>query len=165
MHAHQTLQEHYGGEDAHFVSVVGGGALGIADGVGGWQESGVNPADYSRTFMRVACAFVEGTCTSSAAGPRELGQGLPPAAAAAADSLDGDDALSASATLDPRAALDVAHQLTRVPGSATACVVQLCSDSERLVAANLVSRGELGAALWGTRLCKGGARGIGGVAG
>ena len=34
----------YGGEDAFFVSDVGGGAFGIADGVGGWQESGVNPA-------------------------------------------------------------------------------------------------------------------------
>ena len=35
---------HYGGEDAYFVSDVGGGAMGVADGVGGWQESGVNPA-------------------------------------------------------------------------------------------------------------------------
>ena len=30
----------YGGEDAFFVSeLVGGGAVGVADGVGGWQES------------------------------------------------------------------------------------------------------------------------------
>jgi protein phosphatase PTC7 len=35
---------HYGGEDAYFVSGLGAGAMGIADGVGGWQESGVNPA-------------------------------------------------------------------------------------------------------------------------
>jgi serine/threonine protein phosphatase PrpC len=34
----------YGGEDAYFVSSVGGGALGVADGVGGWADSGVNPA-------------------------------------------------------------------------------------------------------------------------
>ncbi len=42
--ATSTIQVHYGGEDAFFVSSVGGGALGVADGVGGWQESGVNPA-------------------------------------------------------------------------------------------------------------------------
>lgn len=35
---------HYGGEDAFFVSDVGAGVAGIADGVGGWQEAGVNPA-------------------------------------------------------------------------------------------------------------------------
>ena len=34
----------YGGEDSFFVSDIGGGAFGIADGVGGWQESGINPA-------------------------------------------------------------------------------------------------------------------------
>jgi hypothetical protein len=39
-----AVQESYGGEDAHFVSHVGGGAFGVADGVGGWQESGINPA-------------------------------------------------------------------------------------------------------------------------
>ncbi|KIZ06030.1 serine/threonine protein phosphatase [Monoraphidium neglectum] len=50
----------YGGEDAFFVSAAGGGALGVADGVGGWAESNVNPAAYARSLMRVACAFVEG---------------------------------------------------------------------------------------------------------
>ena len=52
---------HYGGEDAHFISEVGGGSCGVADGVGGWQESGVNPAEYSRTLMLMASAFLEGT--------------------------------------------------------------------------------------------------------
>ena len=36
------LQLHYGGEDAYFISEIG--AMGVADGVGGWQETGVNPA-------------------------------------------------------------------------------------------------------------------------
>ncbi len=44
LNAHASMQVSYGGEDAHFVSEVGGGAIGVADGVGGWQESGVNPA-------------------------------------------------------------------------------------------------------------------------
>ena len=39
-----ALQEAYGGEDAFFISDAGGGAMGVADGVGGWQESGINPA-------------------------------------------------------------------------------------------------------------------------
>jgi len=37
-------QESYGGEDAWFESDVGGGALGVADGVGGWADSEINPA-------------------------------------------------------------------------------------------------------------------------
>ena len=41
------VQASYGGEDAYFTSPVGGGAFGVADGVGGWQESGINPAGVS----------------------------------------------------------------------------------------------------------------------
>ncbi len=37
-------QVSYGGEDAHFISDLHGGSWGVADGVGGWQETGVNPA-------------------------------------------------------------------------------------------------------------------------
>lgn len=52
------MQVHYGGEDAHFVSDYGGGILGVADGVGGWQESGVNPAgqSYARPAGRASTA-------------------------------------------------------------------------------------------------------------
>jgi hypothetical protein len=44
------------------------------------------------------------------------------------------------AVVNPRAALDTAHKFTKLPGSATACVVQLCPDQKSLIAANLVSR-------------------------
>ena len=54
-HAHRAVaptvllvQSDYGGEDAYFTSPVGGGALGVADGVGGWQDSGINPAGECR---------------------------------------------------------------------------------------------------------------------
>ena len=50
----------YGGEDAFFISDVGGGAAGVADGVGGWQESGINPAEYSAQFMEIAKRYIEG---------------------------------------------------------------------------------------------------------
>jgi protein phosphatase PTC7 len=41
------------GQDAFFVARLGdtgGVALGVADGVGGWMDSGVDPADFSHTF-------------------------------------------------------------------------------------------------------------------
>ena len=37
------------GEDAFFISCQGCGALGVADGVGGWvEENGVSAGDYAR---------------------------------------------------------------------------------------------------------------------
>jgi hypothetical protein len=53
VHPHM-LQASYGGEDAFFISNAGGGALGIADGVGGWQDSGINPAGEKRTLRAVS---------------------------------------------------------------------------------------------------------------
>lgn len=37
-----------GGEDAFFVASAGCGAVGVADGVGGWGEEGVDAAAYAR---------------------------------------------------------------------------------------------------------------------
>lgn len=105
----------YGGEDAHFISNTGGGALGVADGVGGWQESGVNPAEYSRTFMRIACSYLEGS--------------------------DGEQPDADWHLVDPKGAMDVAHQRTKVAGSATACVMQLDQRNQTFVAANLGDSG------------------------
>lgn len=39
-----------GGEDAHFV--LGSSAIGVADGVGGWCKSGVDPGEYSKQLMQ-----------------------------------------------------------------------------------------------------------------
>jgi protein phosphatase PTC7 len=36
------LQIATGGEDAWFVSSAGAGSIGVADGVGGWRESGID---------------------------------------------------------------------------------------------------------------------------
>jgi len=41
---------HKGGEDAFFIS-NDGRAIGVADGVGGWGEIGVDPGLYSKQFM------------------------------------------------------------------------------------------------------------------
>lgn len=53
----------YGGEDAFFISQQGSTAFGVADGVGGWANSGVNPAEYSKSLMREAKAHFEGAAT------------------------------------------------------------------------------------------------------
>lgn len=113
----------WGGEDAHFISTLRGGALGIADGVGGWHESGVNPSEYSTTFMHIAWAFVEGRTNDIRTRTRR------PVRA-----LDGP-------SLDPRGALSAAHRYTRLPGSTTACVMQLDPAKETLHAANLGDSG------------------------
>ncbi|KAK4459611.1 phosphatase 2C-like domain-containing protein [Cladorrhinum samala] len=61
------------GQDAFFVSrlgpVPGEVALGVADGVGGWMDSGVDPADFSHAFcdyMAAAAAAARATSTSTA---------------------------------------------------------------------------------------------------
>jgi len=41
-----------GGEDAYCIVPIGLGAIGVADGVSGWAEEGIDPAEYSRTLMR-----------------------------------------------------------------------------------------------------------------
>jgi len=44
---------HKGGEDAYFAN-PSRRAFGVADGVGGWAESGVDPGEYSRCLLRFA---------------------------------------------------------------------------------------------------------------
>ena len=46
-----------GGEDSCFV-LKRSNAFGVFDGVGGWQEEGVNPAEYSETFASEAAKAV-----------------------------------------------------------------------------------------------------------
>ncbi|KAL2182407.1 protein serine/threonine phosphatase 2C [Thermothelomyces heterothallicus CBS 203.75] len=61
------------GQDAFFVSRLGANpgevALGVADGVGGWMDSGVDPADFSHAFCDyMAAAAVAATATAGATG-------------------------------------------------------------------------------------------------
>jgi protein phosphatase PTC7 len=51
------------GQDAYFVSHIGDSnciALGVADGVGGWADSGVDPAEFSHGF----CEYMASTASS-----------------------------------------------------------------------------------------------------
>ncbi len=63
------------GQDAFFVSrlgaVPGEVALGVADGVGGWMDSGVDPADFSHAF----CDYMAAAAAASI--PTTQGAGKP----------------------------------------------------------------------------------------
>eukprot|EP00887_Chlorella_sp_A99_P000020 scaffold16.g20.t1 len=59
-----------GGEDAFFVSAKGC-CLGVADGVGGWAEIGVDPGLYSKELMRLA-SEAAATCTPGPHTPQQL---------------------------------------------------------------------------------------------
>lgn len=143
----------YGGEDAYFTSAVGGGAFGIADGVGGWQDSGINPAEYSRSFMRQACAYLEGKTVQAVtaqelnrvSGGNSRGQAVTPANASLPDTPPEESAGTAESMrrLTPKGALTTAHSGTRLPGSTTACVMRLDRTTNKLSAANLGDSGFL----------------------
>ncbi|KAM4055204.1 stage II sporulation protein E (SpoIIE) domain-containing protein [Hirsutella rhossiliensis] len=67
------------GHDAFFVSRVndsGAVALGVADGVGGWTDSGVNPADFSHGLCdyMAAVAYEHGPAASTPLTARRLMQ-------------------------------------------------------------------------------------------
>ena len=59
------------GQDAFFVSrlgtIPGEVALGVADGVGGWMDSGVDPADFSHAFCDYMAAMAAAAAASTPA--------------------------------------------------------------------------------------------------
>lgn len=121
----------YGGEDAYFTSDVGGGAMGIADGVGGWQNDQINPAEYAKTFMIVARLYLEGKNVRMNVenGSVSLVPFSPK------ETIDGDGKLT------PQGALQAGHVATQLPGSATACVIRFNRQSSSISAANLGDSG------------------------
>lgn len=120
------------GQDAFFVSRVGTSktvAFGVADGVGGWMDSGVDPADFSH-----------GLCEYMAEAASEHNR----EAADATDSTDSADSAEAnplSARQLMQLGYDAVHRdRTIVAGSSTA-VVGLLKPSGSLEVANLGDSG------------------------
>jgi protein phosphatase PTC7 len=116
---------HYGGEDAYFVCDR---AMGVADGVGGWQESGVNPKDYSQGLMDEARSYYEEFTATTDDASSEV--------------VTIDD--SGSSYRDPPSSMEAlrqAHAKVRKPGSSTACILQVDSASGELDASNLGDSG------------------------
>lgn len=133
-----------GGEDAFFVSSWGQGAVGVADGVGGWAAEGVNPALYPRRLME-ACEEAlapsgRGLLDGEPCCQQPRCRDKPPSSSGSGDgssSTDGEQA--APAGPPPGAALTVlqsAHQRTSEPGSCTV-ILALLQPSGQLSVANL----------------------------
>ncbi|GAX85130.1 hypothetical protein CEUSTIGMA_g12550.t1 [Chlamydomonas eustigma] len=61
-----------GGEDAACISLKALGAIGVADGVSGWADEGIDPAEYSRTLIRFASEALESSEHPHGADPREV---------------------------------------------------------------------------------------------
>jgi protein phosphatase PTC7 len=112
---------HRGGEDAFFISEPPL-AVGVADGVGGWAEIGVDAGAYARLFMVHAKEEAEALMSG--------GAGAAAAAAATAAS---------AAPLSPQAVLERAYYRTNVQGSSTVCILAL--NGSTLCASNLGDSG------------------------
>jgi len=103
-----------GGEDAHFVCEEGL-VIGVADGVGGWNDENIDPAAYSRGLMANALCVVREQ--------RLAGGGQ---------------------AVDPGAVLTEAHARTKEKGSCTALLLTLserAGGGAALVASNLGDSG------------------------
>lgn len=119
------------------MSEVDGGAFGVADGVGGWQENGINPADYSKALMKTARDVLEGSIDI----PSSLSSDNSDHSSSVLASIDAGEADPEMLSRCVRTALAVAHSTTRLPGSSTACVVRLDRNEGVLKVVNLGDSG------------------------
>ncbi len=124
-----------GGEDAYFFCDT---ALGVADGVGGWAEEGVNPAEFAQGLMDVAKAYYAAAAEPSAA-EENSGSEVSPVVDDSGASYAGEG--GAPARPSSMEALKRAHAETQKPGSSTACIVQLDPETGALDSSNLGDSG------------------------
>jgi protein phosphatase PTC7 len=113
---------HRGGEDAFFISEPPL-AVGVADGVGGWAEIGVDAGAYARLFMAHA---------------REEAEALI-AAGGGSGGSSGSSASSSAGGVSPQSVLERAYYRTNVQGSSTVCILAL--NGSTLCASNLGDSG------------------------
>ncbi|KAG0056215.1 hypothetical protein BGZ89_002177 [Linnemannia elongata] len=112
------------GEDAFFhVSTRSRVALGVADGVGGWSELGVDPALFSWALMNNA----ENIARLTDCVPPEIG---PPTAGGERSILDAQTILDGAYN-------ELVQSGTVEAGSSTACILSLCKSTGTLRASNL----------------------------
>ncbi|KZT31609.1 hypothetical protein SISSUDRAFT_1072613 [Sistotremastrum suecicum HHB10207 ss-3] len=122
----KSVQSRSAGED--FFYIQEGVAFGVADGVGGWVESGVDPSLFSQSLMYHASKYAE----SAWAGEPE--------------SDPSDSSPVEGWELTPKECLEQAHQgvlrdRSVKAGSSTACLIHLNARSGLLRAANLGDSG------------------------
>lgn len=88
-----------GGEDAFFIA-ADGVSIGVADGVGGWGDVGVDPAQHSRLLMsqcRSYCEALASTVRDEEAGAAQPPMDAPEPPAEAASATPADPAAAAPA--------------------------------------------------------------------
>ncbi|KAF9932922.1 Protein phosphatase PTC7 [Mortierella alpina] len=121
------------GEDAFFhVSTPSRVALGVADGVGGWSELGVDPALFSWALMNNA----ENIARLTDSAPAEADMESFPGNALATDLSREKKVLDAQTILDG-AYTELVQSGTVEAGSSTACILSLCKTTGTLRASNL----------------------------
>jgi protein phosphatase PTC7 len=109
-----------GGEDASFVG-ADGLSVGVADGVGGWAEQGVDAGIYARMLMSNAQANAEATTAAQSAALETE----PEAPATPGREEPEEGKLSRADVVAPLKVLVAAHAATPVQGSSTALVLLL----------------------------------------
>ncbi|CAE6447712.1 unnamed protein product [Rhizoctonia solani] len=126
----KQLRSRSAGEDFFYVTQSinnSGVSLGIADGVGGWSEDGVDPSLFSQALMYYASRHA----SSSWAGEPDF------------DPIEGTSGLGKSdKSLSPVEIMSLAYEdVLNEPsvecGSSTACIVNIDAQSGKLLAANL----------------------------
>ena len=103
---------------------------GVADGVGGWGELGIDAGEYARSLM-LNCRDAAISATAEAQKKKKEG----------AKGGDKKSSPRSSLFVDPKAVLTVGHSRTTAQGSATACVLSLDPRTGQLAAANLGDSG------------------------
>jgi len=127
-----------GGEDWFFVS-DSMRAMGVADGVGGWAEVGVDAGAYARQLMGAAKDNADLTTAVTNTAFQRLCQGVA-MSTVASEPMEEVNTDTGTQQLQ-QAILEQAHSSTDVQGSCTACVLVLAGD--RLLASNLGDSGFL----------------------
>ncbi|XP_068337719.1 probable protein phosphatase 2C 55 [Pyrus communis] len=111
------------GEDAHFICPERQ-TIGVADGVGGWANKGIDAGEYARKLMNNAFIAVHN--------PNNINEQKGKRKAA--------DMIGA---VDPRKVLQEAYAKTKEKGSSTACILSLNKESGVLHAVNVGDSGFL----------------------
>uniref|UniRef100_A0A7S0WYH8 Protein phosphatase n=1 Tax=Chlamydomonas leiostraca TaxID=1034604 RepID=A0A7S0WYH8_9CHLO len=126
-----------GGEDWFYVS-ESMRSIGVADGVGGWAEIGVDAGAYARQLMGHAKEFAD---SWTADGSAEYDAACTQVLESPLISTASDNAPPQSKAALQQTILEKAYYKTDVRGSSTACVVVLAAD--RILASNLGDSGFL----------------------
>lgn len=111
-----------GGEDAWFTADAFQGAVGVADGVSGWAEEGVDPGDYARMFMDACKSLIEQSAAEDFVERIEAFEGgneEDPQVQGKRKELE------RKKKMDPVSLLAHGQSRTKILGAATACVALL----------------------------------------